>query len=527
MTGLLVVLMVVLLLVMGVPLFAVLGITVLVCLSVIGAHDPVVMAQQMNTTLEQPVIFAIPFFILAGSIMTNGGIARRLVDIARAAVGGVPGGLGVATVLGCMFFAAISGSSPVTVVAVGSMMLPALLKESYGERFSVGLVTSAGSLGILIPPSIPMIIYAVVATVSVEQLFIAGVVPGFVIGILLMAYCVVNGWKARQNVQRTEPRMFSAEWARRLWTALRRGVWALFLPIIILGGIYGGLYIATEASAIAVVYAFIVERFIHKELKMRDVPRIFVEATVVMGALLVILTIAKAFNWYLSAEKIPEQLADAMLTVVDNPFMFLLLVNVLLLITGCFMDIISAILIITPLVAPIALKMGIDPIHLGVIFIVNLEIGYLTPPIGINLFVSSTVFSKSLPLVMRSVLPFLALLLVSLLGITYVPKLALAPLDSTRENVEYDPVILPPFLGGKRIETETVEPAGSATPTPSGVNDWFNSTPAPEGSPSPTGTSSANDWFGTTPTQSATPEATDEPTPEKTSSADDWFGGGN
>ena len=495
--GLVILLLFILLLVIGVPLFAVLGIAAALSLTFIGGHDIIIMAQKMYGTTEQPVIFAIPFFILAGAIMTNGGIAQRLVAIARAVVGPIPGGLGVATVMACMFFAAISGSSPVTVVAVGSMMLPALLKEGYSEKFSLGLVTSAGSLGILIPPSIPMIIFAVVAGVSVDKLFLAGVIPGLLIGSLLMGYCVWNARRARraaggEDVGKKEP---AEPWLPRVLKALKQGVWAMLLPVIILGGIYAGLYTATEASALAVVYAFIVEMFIHRQLKMREVPRIFVEATIVMGTLLIILALASSFNWFLAAEKIPDAIAAQIIRVVDNPWTFLLLVNLLLLATGCVMDIISAILIITPLVAPIAIQLGIDPIHLGVVFIVNLEIGYLTPPIGINLFVASTVFDKSLPLVMRSVLPFLGILLVSLVVVTYIPKLSLLPVEWVHGPMEYKngAIILPPFMQ-QEIPTPEVAPDASPTPVPAGAYDWFN---APTPTPSATATPGrgAADWF--------------------------------
>ena len=415
--GFLILLIAVLLLVLGVPLFVVLGIATTLCFWLLDETPLVIMAQQMFTTTDSFPLIAIPFFILAGAIMVNGSIARRLINFARSIVNWLPGGLGITTVVACMFFAAISGSSPATVVAIGMIMLPALLKEGYQENYSLGLVTSAGSLGILIPPSIPMIIYGVVVGVSVNKLFIAGVLPGLFIGLLLVLYTMFVQRKSMAaqtpfNIQEVVQHSF-------------HGFWAILLPFLILGGIYSGKFTATEAAAVAVVYAFLVEIFIHKETTIKDIPSIFADTAMNLGTILIIIAIAKSFSQFLTIQMVTYEIPDLIQSHISSKWGFLLMLNILLLLTGCLMDIISAILILAPLTAPIAKSMGIDPVHLGIMYIVNLEIGYLTPPIGINLFVSSVIFEKSIFRVIRSVLPFLLIFLLGLIAVTYFPDLSL------------------------------------------------------------------------------------------------------
>jgi C4-dicarboxylate transporter DctM subunit len=402
--------------ILGVPLFVVLGTAVAMALY-FSDIPLVVMAQRMFTTTDSFPLMAIPFFILAGALMTKGGIARRLIDLAKAAVGWLPSGLAIATVAACMLFAAISGSSPATLVAIGTLMYPAMIRDRYPQDFSLGLVTTAGSLGILIPPSIPMIIYAIVVGVSVSDLFIAGVGPGFLIGALLMTYSLIRN---RGGSQHRLPFSWSA-----LVSRFKEGIWAVFLPVVILGGIYGGIFTATEAAAVAVIYAFVVEVFIHRETELKKIPEIFVGSAVDMGIILVIIAIAMSLSWFLTAQYVPQLLAEWISDHIHTEWGFLLALNGLLLVTGCLMDVISAILILAPLTAPIAREMGVDPIHLGIIYIVNLEIGYLTPPIGINLFVSSIVFDKPVVRVVRAVLPFLAVMLLGLLLVTYFPPISL------------------------------------------------------------------------------------------------------
>jgi C4-dicarboxylate transporter DctM subunit len=353
--------------------------------------------------------------------MTQGSLARRLIDFMKALAGWIPGGLAVAAVAACVFFAAISGSSPVTVVAIGSIMVPALVKAKYPEDFAIGLLTSAGSLGILIPPSIPMIVYSIMvssaAPVDPTDLFIAGVGPGLFIGLMLAGYSVVQGYRFR--VAR-EP--FSGA---QLWRATRQGFWSLLLPLIILGGIYSGLFTATEASAVSVVYALAVELFIHREMDLKKLLHVAQSSMTVMGSLLVIIALAVVLNYFLVDQQVPDRMVEWLEGLELTPTKFLLLVNGLLLVVGFAMDIMSAILIIAPMLAPMAVAMGVDPVHMGIIFIVNLEIGYLTPPVGLNLFVASTLFRKGLGWVVRAVLPTTLVLLASLVVITWVPGLSL------------------------------------------------------------------------------------------------------
>lgn len=415
--GIVILLITLILFILGVPLFVVLGIATALCFWLIEESPLVVIAQQMFTTTDSFPLLAIPFFVLAGMIMISGGIARRLVDFARSLVSWLPGGLGITTVIACMFFAAISGSSPATVAAIGMIMFPALIKERYQENFSLGLVTSAGSLGILIPPSIPMIIYGIIAGVSVNKLFIAGVLPGIFIGLLLITFTILTQMKTD-----TERVPFRIE---EVLQRSIRGFWAILLPFLILGGIYSGKFTATEAAAVAVVYAFIVEIFIHKETSIKKIPEIFAQAAVNMGAILIIIAVARSFSQFLTIQMVTYEIPEYIQSHISTKWGFLITLNLLLLLVGCLMDIISAILILAPLTAPIAKAMGVDPVHLGIIYIVNLEIGYLTPPIGINLFVSSVIFEKPVFRVIRSVLPFLLLLLLGLIAVTYFPKLSL------------------------------------------------------------------------------------------------------
>ncbi len=417
MTGILILVISLALLMIGTPLFVVLGIATTLCFWLLEGTPLVIMAQQMFSTTDSFPLIAIPFFILAGAIMINGGIARRLINFARSIVSWLPGGLGITAIVACMFFAAISGSSPATVAAIGIIMLPALLKEGYSEHYSLGLLTSAGSLGILIPPSIPMIIYGISVGVSVNKLFIAGILPGLFIGLLLAVYTV---WRQRHSEAERIP--FDL---KNIFHHSVQGFWAILLPFLILGGIYSGRFTATEAAAVAVVYAFLVEIFIHKETNITDIPEIFAQAAMNMGAILIIIAIAKSFSQFLTIQMVMYDIPSLVTDHISSKWGFLLALNILLLLVGCVMDIISAILILAPLTAPIAKTLGIDPIHLGIIYIVNLEIGYLTPPIGINLFVSSVIFEKPIFKVIRSVLPFLLILLLGLLAVTYIPDLSL------------------------------------------------------------------------------------------------------
>lgn len=445
MTTLIIILALVGLLLVSVPLFVIIGVITVLGFVLTGHADglmDVELVEYMRELTGKPPLLAIPFFVLSGTIMSHGAIASRLVGVARAAFNGIPGGLGIATVVACMFFAAISGSSPVTVITIGGVMYPALIDSGYSKRFATGLVTSAGTLGILIPPSIPMIVYAIFAggNIKVEDLFLAGLGPGVVIGVLLSGFCMIVGFRKGER--------FAAPDFRAIGVAFADGFWALMLPVIILGGIYSGIFTANDAAAISVVYSLIVELFIHREVKLGDLPGIVAESSVLMGSLLVIFAMAVGLNGLLSDLEIPQQAATWLANLDLTPFTFFLILNGLLLIVGCLMDIMSAIMILVPLLIPMAAQMGIDPIHLGVVFIVNLELGYLTPPMGLNLFVSSSIFQQSIGSVVRSVIPFTGLLLAACLVITYVPTISLGPV-----NALYDKAFYVPFPDAAAVKT--------------------------------------------------------------------------
>jgi len=447
-TGWLILLACILIVLTGAPLFLAIGIGTVASVTYIQDLDAALVAKDMFEAVKKEELLAIPFFVLAGNIMTQGTIADRLVGMARAFVGKMPGGLGVASIFACVVFAAISGSSPVTVIAVGGIMFPMLVKERYPEDYSLGVLTSAGSLGIIIPPSVPMIIYAIMVsgaglagagegdgemfTISPNDLFVAGVLPGLFIAGMLFAYTMYQTRPTRKDINIVVPELKGGYW-QNLATEFKRSVWSLLLPVIVLGGIYGVLgplrFTVTEAAAISVVYALFVELVIHREMKPKKLLDVLADSGVMMGSLFLIIVLAIAFNKFLAAEQIPQNAAAAIKSAVTEPWQFLILVNLFLLALGCVMEIISAILIVAPLLAPIAHDFGIDPIHFGIIFIVNLELGYLTPPMGINLFVASTVFERPVVKVIRSSLPFLLLMLFCLIVITAFPQLSLALLD--------------------------------------------------------------------------------------------------
>jgi C4-dicarboxylate transporter DctM subunit len=459
-TGALILLGCVLLVLIGSPLFLAIGIAAVACVTLIQDISALNVAKDMYEAVKKEELLAIPFFVLAGNIMTQGSIAERLVGVARALMGRTPGGLGLSSVFACVVFAAISGSSPVTVIAVGSIMFPMLVKERYPENYSLGVLTSAGSLGIIIPPSVPMIIYAIVVgqtllsvgkrmidpetgllpggldesvlQLSPNDLFIAGVLPGMFIAGMLALYTLYQTRPSRTDID-IAPVVLEGGYLPNLGREIRRSWLSLLLPIIVLGGIYGILgpirFTVTEAAAVAVVYALFVELIIHRELKLRELPRVLSTSGVMMGGLFLIIVLAIAFNKFLAEQYIPQDAAAWIQSHVDSPWQFLILVNIFLLLLGCVMDIISAILIVAPLLAPIALSYGIHPLHFGIMFIVNLELGYLTPPLGINLFVSSTVFNRPVTQVIRAIVPFLLLMLFCLAVIIWFPWLSLALIE--------------------------------------------------------------------------------------------------
>jgi len=369
----------------------------------------------MWAAADQEVLLSIPLFILAGNIMSRGSIARRLIAIMREATNGIPAGLGIATVLSCAFFAAISGSSTVTLIAVGSVMYPALLDAGYTKKYALGALCAAGTLGIIVPPSIPLILYGVMTETSIADLFKAGVGPAILLTLLMVTYSVIVNW----GMPRAK---FSG---RAVLKALKGGIFALFMPVLILGGIYAGWFTATESAAVAVFYAVIVELFIHRDLTITELKGTAVETATMMGSLFPLLMMALSINTFMSYEQVPHALVELMSTWISDPTSFLLITLGLLLIVGFFMDIGSAILIIAPLLIPIAIAQNIDPVHFGIVMIANLELGYLTPPLGLNIIVAMTAFGEDFWVIAKAVIPFLLLMLVGLLIITFVPELSL------------------------------------------------------------------------------------------------------
>lgn len=381
--------------------------------------------ERLFNSLNSFPLMAIPFFVLAASIMSRGGISRRLIAAGNAMVGEMRGGLAMTAVLACMFFAAISGSSPATVVAVGTLIIPAMVANGYGKKFSTGLVATSGSLGILIPPSIPLIVYGIATEESIGDLFIAGILPGIMAGFMLLGLVFVVSRRRNLGGVDESQRMTRAEKLR----ALRDALLSLALPGLVLGGIYGGVFTPTEAAAAAVAYALILAVFVYRELSIKDLGSVLLTSTRTSAMVMFIIANGILFSFVLTSERIPGQITELLLGYDLNVFTFLLLVNLLLLVAGCFMETSSAILILAPILLPIALELGVDPIHLGVIMVMNLEIGMVTPPLGLNLFVASGISKLSVLQVARAALPSAAVLLAALALVTYVPPISLALLN--------------------------------------------------------------------------------------------------
>ncbi len=367
-------------------------------------------------------LVAIPLFVLAATIMSRGGISARLIKAGLAVVGHFRGGLAITAVLSCVFFAAISGSSPATVVAVGTLLIPAMINNGYGKEFSTGLVATSGSLGILIPPSIPLIVYGIATEQSIGDLFIAGILPGLLAGAMLLLLVVVISWRRGYGTGEHAIDMSRAEKVQ----AVRDAVLALLLPLLVLGGIYGGIFTPTEAAAMAVFYAFVISTFVYRELSLKDLGSVLLTSSRVSAMVMFIIANGILFSFVLTAERIPNEVTEALIALDLQPWTFLLMVTIILLIAGCFMETSSAILIIAPILLPIAIELGIDPIHLGIIMVMNLEIGMITPPLGLNLFVASGLSGMSVLRVAKAALPSAAVLLVALLIVTYVPQISLA-----------------------------------------------------------------------------------------------------
>ena len=383
------------------------------------------MAEDMWIALDQDVLLSIPLFILCGSIMTSGAISVRLINVMRAATRSLAGGLGAASILSCAFFAAISGSSMVTLLAVGTILYPALRKEGYSQQYSLGAITSAGTLGVIIPPSIPLIVYGISTQSSITDLFIAGLIPGLLLTAALLGYSLI--------INRKLPKYpFNPN---DLWVSIKDGIWSLLMPVILLGGIYSGHFTATESAAVALSYALIIELFVYKEIKIADLKKIVIETSQLVGTLAPIIAIAMSLNILLTAEQAPQLLTEWMNQNIEGEIYFLLSLNAILLIIGCIMEINAAILILAPIILPIARSYGIDPIHLGIIMVINLEIGLLTPPVGFNLVVAMTALKEKFSDVTRAVIPFVLMMLGVLMVITFVPELSLFLVDPATQDL--------------------------------------------------------------------------------------------
>ncbi len=401
----------------GMPISISLGLTVLTFLFTMTNVPIESVALKLFTGIEKFEIMAIPFFILAGNFLTHGGVAKRMIRFATSMIGHWHGGLGLAAVMACALFAAISGSSPATVVAIGSVILPAMVKQGFPAKFGAGIVTTSGALGILIPPSIAMVMYSVSTGTSVGSLFIAGVIPGISLAILLG---ITTWWIARKN---DYPRLPKASWRER-WTAFRESIWGLLLIVVVMGGIYSGKFTPTEAAAMAAVYAFVVAVFVYKDLPIKRVAKVLLDSASMSAMLLYIITNAMLFSFLMTSEQIPQVMADWMIMQGFGPLVFLLVVNILLLIAGNVMEPSSIILIMAPILFPVAMKLGIDPIHFGILIVVNMEIGMCHPPVGLNLYVASGITKMGITELTVAVWPWLLTMLGFLVVVTYWPPLS-------------------------------------------------------------------------------------------------------
>lgn len=418
MTALIVFSLLLVLMLTGMPISISLGLTVLTFLFAFTDVPIEAVAMKLFTGIEKFEIMAIPFFILAGNFLTHGGVARRMIRFASAMVGHFHGGLGLGGVLACALFAAVSGSSPATVVAIGSILLPAMVKAGFPRRFGAGIITTSGGLGILIPPSIVMVMYSVSTNTSVGALFMAGVIPGLVLATMLG---LTTWYRARKF---NYPRQPKASWAER-WMAFRDSMWGLFLIVVVMGGIYAGLFTPTEAAAMSAVYAFVIAVFVYKDLSLSDLPKVLLNSANMSAMLLYIITNAVLFSFLMTSEHIPQDMADWMLGQGLGIITFLLVSNVLLLLAGNFMEPSSIVLILAPILFPIAMQLGIDPVHFGIIMVVNMEVGMCHPPVGLNLYVASGIAKMGITELTIAVWPWLLTMLVFLGLVTYWPNLSL------------------------------------------------------------------------------------------------------
>ncbi|MFD1708937.1 TRAP transporter large permease [Siminovitchia sediminis] len=402
---------------MNVPVFIGIGLATLAVVTLSGDIQLIKLPQSMFSSLDSITLMAIPFFVLAGKLMEFGGISERLIDLAKSFVGHYRGGLAHVSIMASIFFAAISGSAIATTVAIGSIMIPSMVKLGYDRNFAAALHASAGNIGGIIPPSIPMVLYAVAGGVSVGQMFIAGIIPGLLIGVsfMFLSYFIAR----KEGYETTEKRGYGD-----LIVTFRKSILALLMPVIILGGIYGGIFTPTEAAAVAVAYGFIVGTFVYKEINLSILRKILISTVLTTSSLCLIIATASFFGMFLILDRVPQNLAAAIESANLGPVAAMLLINLLLLLLGTFMDAAAALIITTPILLPVAVNLGFDPIHFGIILIVNLSIGVLTPPLGVNLFVASKVANTTFEGAVRKVIPFILIMIVDLILIIFLPQIS-------------------------------------------------------------------------------------------------------
>lgn len=403
----------------NVPIAVSLGFSALISILAVGKLPPTLVPQLVYAASDSYSLIAIPFFMLAGSLMETGGLSKRLIDFADEIVGSVPGGLGVIAIITSMFFAAISGSGPATVAALGGILIPAMKEANYDKRYAAALMATAGAIGIIIPPSIPMIVYAVQAEVSVGNMFMGGFVPGIIFGLILIILNYIISKKHGYKGVEKERNL------KTILKAFKSAFFALLMPVIILGGIYGGMFTPTEAAGVSVVYGFIVGAFFYRELKFKDVPKMLVKAAIGSATVLFIIMGASAFSYIIVSQGVPAALVKWVSNATSNKIVVLLLINILLLIAGCFLDASSAIIVLVPLLLPLAKAVGVNPLHFGIIMVVNLAIGLITPPVGLDLFVACNIAKINISDIVKALMPLLVATLIALMLITYIPEISL------------------------------------------------------------------------------------------------------
>lgn len=402
----------------SVPIYIAIGLSSLIAVLIFSDIIPMVLVQRMFSGLDAFSLMALPFFVLAANIMDGGGLSRRILDFSRSLVGHLAGGIALTTQVASMFFGALSGSSPATVIAIGKIMYPELIKGGYNKSFAGGLLASSGAVSLVIPPSITLIIFAAVTGVSVSSLFIAGISAGIVLGLSSIVYIYI--YAKKHNI----PKDKRASW-HELVTSFGKAFWSLLVPVIILGGIYTGIFSPTEAAVVSVVYAFVIGFFVYKELNLKNTFEIAIDSAITSAQILVLVASAKLFGWVLTREQVPQQVASFMIENVNSVVLFLILLNLILLVMGMFMEGIAAITVTAPLIFPAAIAMGIDPVHLGIIMVTNLAIGMYTPPFGMNIFIAQTISKLEMKDMMPGITKFLAFNIAGLLIITYVPDISL------------------------------------------------------------------------------------------------------